>query len=133
VEAEGMVDEGPALLQIQPFESHEVEAALVGGWERLDLDVPPRTMRRVEVAGEPLLVANLDGTLVAYLDRCPACPTALSEGTLDGERLTCSSGHRYDVRLAGRPLSDGGTPLSPLPLLPEHGAWKVSVPHGVGA
>ncbi len=40
VEAEGMVEPGPALLQIQPFGSRE-EAAEHGtsGWQHLDLDV----------------------------------------------------------------------------------------------
>ncbi|HET7691390.1 MAG TPA: NifU family protein [Nocardioidaceae bacterium] len=126
VETEGVVvDHGPALLQIQPFTPREP----AGGWVHLDLDVPPRTMSRVEAAAEAILVANLDGTLVAYVDRCPECLTALSEGGLDRDVLTCPHGHAYDVRLAGRALGDGTSHLAPLPLLPEHGGWKVSVRH----
>lgn len=125
VEAEGMVESGPALLQIQPFQSHESDPT---GWAHLELDVPPRTMTAVDVSGRPVLVANLDGTLVAYLDRCPACLTALSEGSLAGDRLTCPGGHEYDVRLAGRALSGEADHLTPLPLLPDRGAWKVSLP-----
>jgi Fe-S cluster biogenesis protein NfuA/nitrite reductase/ring-hydroxylating ferredoxin subunit len=126
VEAEGMVESGPALLQIQPFRSHAEPDP--SGWEHVDLDVPPRTTAAVDVAGHAVLVANLDGTLVAYLDRCPACGTALSAGSLAGDRLTCPAGHEYDVRLAGRALAPDGEHLTPLPLLPEHGAWKVSLP-----
>ena len=62
------------------------------GGGHVDLDVPPRTMTAVDVAGRPVLVANLDGTLVAYLDRCPACLAPLSEGALAGDRVTCPSG-----------------------------------------
>ena len=131
VEAEGMVETGPSLLQIAPFRPHDEPDP--SGWAHVDLDVPPRTMSAVDVAGRAVLVANLDGTLVAYLDRCPACLTALSEGALTGDRVTCPSGHAYDVRLAGRALADGDGAdahehLTPLPLLPEHGAWKVSLP-----
>lgn len=129
VEAEGMVDDGPALLQIQPFRPHE--GAGDGGWVQLDLDIPPRTMSRVAVAGEHIVAANLDGTLVAYLDRCPSCGTRLSDGTLSGDVLTCGCGDAFDVRLAGRALAGNGTHLSPLPLLPEHGRWKVALPQGV--
>jgi len=131
VEAEGMVESGPTLLQIEPFSSRATETT--GMWEHLALDVPPRTVRAVEVVGETIVVANLDGTLVAYADRCPACLTALSEGRLDGDVLTCAGGHAYDVRRAGRALDQDATPLAPLPLLPEHGAWKVSLPRRVSA
>ncbi|HSV38701.1 MAG TPA: NifU family protein [Nocardioidaceae bacterium] len=132
VEAEGMVvDSGPSLLQIQPFREHETTAS-EGGWTHLELDVPPRTMQQIDAAGEPLLVANLDGTLVAYLDRCPSCFGALSAGQLTGDVLACTQcGHSYDVRLAGRALADDGTHLAPLPLLPDHAHWKVALPGGV--
>jgi Fe-S cluster biogenesis protein NfuA/nitrite reductase/ring-hydroxylating ferredoxin subunit len=133
VEAEGMVETGPALLQIEPFGSRGPDPVPAGGWEHLDLDVPPRTLRALDVAGDPLVVANLDGTLVAYADRCPACLAPLSEGRLDGDRLTCAGGHAYDVRRAGRALDEEAAPLTPLPLLPDHGAWKVSLPRKVSA
>jgi hypothetical protein len=133
VEVEGMVEASPSLLQIAPFAPHEDDSAAVDHWHVLELDVPPRTMRRVAVAGEHLVVANLDGTLVAYLDRCPSCQDPASDGVLDGDALTCSGcATAYDVRLAGRaPL--GHLQLIPVPLLPEHGAWKVALPATVTA
>jgi nitrite reductase/ring-hydroxylating ferredoxin subunit len=85
-------------------------------------------MSRVEAGAARLVVANLDGTLVAYLDRCPTCFAALSAGTLAGDVLACPAGHAHDARLAGRSLTGDGAHLAPLPLLPEHGAWKVAVP-----
>ena len=124
VEAEGMVENGPALLQIEPFVPHDPDP----GWAHVELDVPPRTMATVDVAGRAVLVANLDGTLVAYLDRCPACLAPLSAGTLDRDRVACPGGHAYDARLAGRALSGEADHLTPLPLLPDRGAWKVSLP-----
>jgi Fe-S cluster biogenesis protein NfuA len=130
VEVAGMVEETPPLLQIGPFRAHDDRPAPAADpWHALDLDVPPRTARRVEVAGEGLLVANLDGTLVAYLDRCPACDTAPSSGSLAGDLLTCAGcATPYDLRLAGRgPAEDRR--LVPVPLLPEHAAWKVALPH----
>ena len=133
VEAEGMVEPSPSLLQIAPFAPHESVSQPADHWHALELDVPPRTVRRVAVAEEHLLVANLDGTLVAYLDRCPSCQDPVSDGVLDGDVLTCSRcATAYDVRLAGRaPLAD--LQLIPVPLLPERGAWKVALPATVTA
>jgi Fe-S cluster biogenesis protein NfuA/nitrite reductase/ring-hydroxylating ferredoxin subunit len=129
VETEGVVRSEPALLQIQPFTPSEQARE----WQHLDLDVPPRVMTSLDVTGGPLLVANLDGTLVAYLDHCPGCTARPSDGSLTGDTVTCGGcGSAYDLRLAGRGRSVEGH-LSPVPLLPEHGAWKVSLPGAVGA
>ena len=140
VEAEGMVEpaeRGSALLQIPPFTPHDgASGPADGGWQHLEIDLSPRTMAAREVAGHAVVVANLDGTLVAYLDRCPACLARLSAGALAGDRLACPSGHVYDARLAGRALGDDPAehaPLTPLPLLPERGGWKVSLPDEVVA
>jgi Fe-S cluster biogenesis protein NfuA/nitrite reductase/ring-hydroxylating ferredoxin subunit len=126
VEAEGVVPaEDSGLLQIQPFRPADL-------WQRVELDVPPRTVRGVEVGSARIAVANLDGTLLAYLDRCPACFDPISAGSLEGDQLSCAScGARFDARLAGRAEQEDGTPLTALPLLPESGAWKVSIPEAV--
>ena len=123
VEVDGMVEPSPSLLQIAPFAPHEI-ALTADPWHPLELDVPPRTIGRVAVAEEHLLVANLDGTLVAYLDRCPSCQDPVSDGALDGDVLTCSGcATAYDVRLAGRaPPAD--LQLVPVPLLPERGRGR---------
>lgn len=126
VQAEGVVESHDSgLLQIQPFRPAEM-------WQRVELDVPPRTIGGFEVGAARIAVANLDGTLLAYLDRCPACFDPISTGTLDGDRLTCAScGAAFDARLAGRAEQDDAVPLTALPLLPESGAWKVSIPEAV--
>ena len=129
VEAEGMVEQapGPTLLQIEPFRPRESGNA----WTVMDLDVPPRTMSRIPVDGEQVVVVNLDGSLLAYLDRCPTCLTALSSGDLSDGVLSCTCGAAYDVHHAGRVLGGGQATLTPIPLLPEHGRWKMAVPTGV--
>lgn len=126
VQAEGVVESPePGLLQIQSFRPADP-------WQRVNLDVPPRTVRGVAVGAAQIAVANLDGTLLAYLDRCAACFEPISTGTLDSNHLTCAScGATFDIRLAGRPQDEGGAPLVALPLLPESGAWKVSIPEAV--
>jgi Fe-S cluster biogenesis protein NfuA/nitrite reductase/ring-hydroxylating ferredoxin subunit len=132
VKTEGMVEPAQKLLQIAPFEPRGDGPSRAGEWQHLELDVPPRTMAHIEVTGEGILVANLDGTLVAYLDTCPACLTgAPSAGTLDRELLTCGCGGSFDLRAAGRGADDAH--LTPLPLLPERGAWKVSLPRRTSA
>ncbi len=136
VEAAGMVDPGPSLLQIQPFREHGSEAAAPSGtgWQHLELDVAPRTVAQVHLGDTSLAVANLDGTLVAYLDRCPVCEGTLSAGSLTADVLTCGCGRGFDARRAGRAVDDPGTAsMTPVPLLPEHGGWKAAVPQGAVA
>jgi Fe-S cluster biogenesis protein NfuA len=133
VEAEGMVEPSPSLLQIAPFAPHENPSPPADHWHTLELDVPPRTTLRVLVAEEHLLVANLDGTLVAYLDHCTSCRGPMSNGVLAGDALTCPGcDTTYDVRLAGR-THVADLQLIPVPLLPERGAWKVALPATVTA
>ena len=135
VEAEGMVERGAEAAADRPFRAARRRPACdSGGWTHLDLDVPPGTMAHVHAGDAEVVVANLSGTLVAYLDRCPVCLQAVSRGTLDGVVLTCACGTSYDARLAGRAFAGTGAsePLRPLPLLPEAGAWKVAVPAGAG-
>ena len=47
-------------------------------------------MTAVTVDGEVVLLVNVDGTVLAYSNRCPHQASALDEGDLDGETLTCA-------------------------------------------
>ena len=77
-------------------------------------------MRAVKLGAVDVLLCNLDGTLVAYEDRCPHLANPLSEGVLADGVLTCAAHewefdartgrgvnpasaclHRYPVRLDG--------------------------------
>ena len=47
-------------------------------------------MTAVTVDGEVVLLVNVDGAVRAYSNRCPHQASALDEGDLDGETLTCA-------------------------------------------
>ncbi|MDX6377647.1 MAG: hypothetical protein QOE98_1950 [Gaiellaceae bacterium] len=101
----------------------------VPAWLPLDAagDVAPGTLQAVSARGARLVVANLDGTLLAYRDRCPGCLGDLAAGTLAGGTLTCAAcGRAYDLPRAGRALDGAGVPLEPVPLL-RRGARDVEV------
>ena len=82
------------------------------------------------VRGQKVLLINLDGAVYAYEDRCPHLGIALSEGNLDGSRLTCR-GHRweYDVH-TGRGINPATVRLRPLPVLLEDDDVLVDVDGG---
>ena len=98
----------------------------------------PREWRAVEAVdvgalarrGE-LVVANVDGTLLAYRNACAACGAPLDDGVLILGTLTCGRcGHGYDLARAGRGAD--GLQLEPAPLLRENGAVQVAAPVHTG-
>ena len=64
-------------------------------------DVPPGQMRGFRVAGVdvPILVAHVGGVYLASTSMCPHEDVALTDGDLDGTRVTCP-GHAYEFDLA---------------------------------
>ena len=66
-------------------------------------EIPDNTPAQVLVAGEPWVVARMDGVLAAFEDRCPHRFSPLSAGAVtraeDGSpRLTCAvHGWRFDA------------------------------------
>ena len=79
-------------------------------------EVPRGGVKAVDVAGQAVLLASVDGDLHAVADRCGDSPLPLRFGTLEGAELRCSwHGCRYDVR-TGRRLDGPGEPLLVLPL-----------------
>ncbi len=62
-------------------------------------ELAPGELLRVEVEGQLICLANVDGTIYAVDDECPHIGGALSDGELDGCVLTCPV-HlaRFDVR-----------------------------------
>ncbi len=65
---------------------------MTGRWrETINIeDLWEGDMTAVTVDGEAVLLVNIDGTVRAYSNRCPHQASALDEGDLDGETLTCS-------------------------------------------
>ncbi len=80
------------------------------------------------VAGTPLIVANVDGSLLAYRDHCTACDSTLGASSLDDGVLSCPScKRRYYLPRAGRSLDDEQIQLEPIPLLAEGGSVRVAL------
>jgi len=67
-------------------------------------DIQPGRLRRAELNGRLICLANVDGAIYAVDDDCTHICTPLSQGTLEGATLTCPL-HlaRFDVR-TGRVL-----------------------------
>jgi Fe-S cluster biogenesis protein NfuA/nitrite reductase/ring-hydroxylating ferredoxin subunit len=82
----------------------------------------------VSVAGSDLVVANVDGTLLAYRDRCANCGAALHAGALSAGALACPECDRsFFLPRAGRSLDDDNMQLEPVPLLRDEGRVKVAL------
>ena len=80
------------------------------------------------MAGNALIVANVEGSLLAYRDRCADCSTGLVGSTLVEGVLCCQGcGRRYYLPRAGRSLDDDGLQLDPIPLLAESGSIRVAL------
>jgi len=99
-------------------------------WTELDDGRRPDrdATRAVEIAGRSVLLADVAGTLLAYVDECAACGEPLRDGALEGPMLRCAHcGGEFDLRRAGR--AAGGEPLQlrPLPLLDNAPALRVAV------
>lgn len=82
-----------------------------------------------EVGGTPLVIANVEGTLLAYRDRCASCGGELRGGELSEGALTCPAcGRSYFLPRAGRSLDDERIQLDPIPLLRDNGSVRVALP-----
>ena len=69
-------------------------------------------MTAVTVDGEAVLLVNIDGTVRAYSNRCPHQESALDEGDLDGETLTCAK-HLWEFNAAtGRGINPANAQLT---------------------
>jgi nitrite reductase/ring-hydroxylating ferredoxin subunit len=87
------------------------------------------SLAAASVAGSELVVANVDGTLLAYRDSCTGCGAALHDGSLSAGALSCQAcGRSYFLPRAGRSMDDDSLQLQPVPLLREQGRVKVALP-----
>jgi Fe-S cluster biogenesis protein NfuA/nitrite reductase/ring-hydroxylating ferredoxin subunit len=86
-------------------------------------ELEPGERRALDLEGSRLLVANVEGTLLAYLDACAGCGSPLHEGALERGVLTCPScGRGFELPRAGRALGSGAAlQLTPVPLLADEG------------
>jgi Fe-S cluster biogenesis protein NfuA/nitrite reductase/ring-hydroxylating ferredoxin subunit len=90
-------------------------------WHVLDIDVAPGSL----AASDGLVIANIDGALLAYRNRCAGCGGTLEGGALRGGTLVCPACAReFDLPAAGR--SAEGLQLSPVPLLRDGSTVRVA-------
>ncbi len=86
------------------------------------------SLAAVSVAGSDLVVANVEGSLLAYRDRCASCGASLHDGLLLAGALSCPECARsFFLPSAGRSMDDDRIQLEPVPLLREDGRVKVAV------
>ncbi len=99
-------------------------------WFELDGIAEPAegSIAAVSVGGNELVVANVDGTLLAYRDACAHCGGPLHDGDLASGALSCPCCERsFFLPRAGRSLDDDRLQLEPVPLLREQGRVKVAL------
>ncbi len=85
-------------------------------------DFEPGDMKRLEVGCEPVLLANVEGTVVAVADTCTHEDASLSGGALDGVFIRCPlHGSRFCL-LNGKAVDDPAEiDLETFPIKIEHG------------
>lgn len=119
------VASGPA-----PAPPRAVAEAGPAAWVELDAtcEPDPGTLATFSVGGGKLIVANVEGTLLAYRDRCAGCGQPLHDGELSAGALACPSCRRsFFLPRAGRSLDTDQLQLEPVPLLRELGRIKVAL------
>ena len=96
-------------------------------WHTLQID-PPDLLTVTDIHETSLVVANVDGTLLAYRNSCASCNSDLAAAVLDGGALSCPGcGRRYFLPQAGRSMDDDHLQLQPVPLLREAEEIKVAL------
>jgi len=98
------------------------ELPMVGSnWQVLDVDVAPGSVAKAD----GLVIANVDGALLAYRNRCAGCGGELQSGALEGGLLRCPAcALAFDLPRAGR--SAAGPQLTPVPLLRDGSTVRVA-------
>jgi Fe-S cluster biogenesis protein NfuA len=86
-------------------------------------------LKPAEVEGIGLLVARVEGSLLAYRDACPGCGSALAaQGELTEGILACPGcERRYVLQRAGRSLGEERMQLEPVPLLAGGAGVRVAL------
>jgi len=90
-------------------------------------DVPPGTIRGVEVDGQAIAIANVGGEFFATQHACLHLEGPLAEGRLEGKTLSCPwHGWQYDVR-TGKNEFDHAIRLQTFDVKVEGGEVKVAI------
>jgi nitrite reductase/ring-hydroxylating ferredoxin subunit len=90
-------------------------------------DIPPGTITAVQVDGEDIALANVEGKFFATQGHCLHLHGPLGEGRLEGPVLSCPwHGWQYDVR-TGENEFDRAIQLQTFEVKVEHGEVKIAV------
>ena len=90
-------------------------------------DLAAGALMAVDVDGQPILLASVDGQVCAVVNRCGDTPLPLQFGSLQGFELRCSwHGCRYDLR-TGRRLDGTGGGLAVVPVSVADDEVRVAV------
>ncbi|HET7051353.1 MAG TPA: NifU family protein [Solirubrobacteraceae bacterium] len=132
LEVEGIAPQmpGSALPMVSGANGAELPVMMSPAWFEVDPGGEPASgsLVAVTVAGSELLIANVDGTLLAYRDACAQCGGALHDGRLTEGALHCPQCERaYFLPRAGRSMDDDRLQLEPVPLLRDQGRVKVAL------
>ena len=99
-------------------------------WYEVDSlgELPEGTIAPALVVGTALVIANVEGTLLAYSNACVGCGGPLHEASLQSGALSCPGcGRSFFLPRAGRSMDDDRLQLVPVPLLREQGRVKVAL------
>jgi nitrite reductase/ring-hydroxylating ferredoxin subunit len=107
----------------------------VTGTRRVDVagldEVPPGTMKMVQVDGTDILIINLDGRLHATQGVCSHEYFELDKGFLTGDSLTCALHlSRFDIETGEALDPPAELPLVKYPVFVEDGRIVLELPEG---
>src|SRR5216684_2608161 len=92
-------------------------------------DLDEGELLAVEVDGEPICLAKIDGNIYAITDNCTHIGGPLNEGELDGEVLTCPwHGAQFNVRTGKVLRGPAGQDIQTYPVQVEDRSILVSLP-----
>ena len=81
-------------------------------------DVPAGTMKKVNVNGRDILIANVNGEYCALNNRCPHMGGSLADGRLESGVVTCPRhGSQYDIKTG---VAVGRAKMGPLKVMPRN-------------
>jgi Fe-S cluster biogenesis protein NfuA/nitrite reductase/ring-hydroxylating ferredoxin subunit len=136
LEVEGMAEQAvpgvglPMATGTAPSPGMELPMVTVApAWVEVPAGAPGEgSLSSLSVSGHPLLIANVEGTLLAYTNRCADCGGPLGEGRLSAGALACPGcGRQFFLPRAGRSMDDDALQLEPVPLLREEGRVRVAL------
>ncbi|MBM2826206.1 MAG: Rieske (2Fe-2S) region [Dehalococcoidia bacterium] len=92
-------------------------------------DISPGQMTKVEVEGEEIAIANVDGQFFAFSDGCTHALCSLTEdGELDGEVVMCGChGSEFNVKTGEVVQGPADEPVKSYPVQVDGDDVKVSL------